>query len=136
MKFSKSQRKPEGIYLYYCRTCRLQFAVTTKTPLHKTHVPMEKWLEAIAMIKKDSARSLKADDLMRRLGVTRKTANLMCRRLRRGMRGPFIRSLYVALRSYKNPEMIYRNLFPDLYKDWSVSTIGTEVCDRSLGLCL
>ena len=117
IKFSKSQRKPEGRYIYHCRACRRQFTVTTKTPLHKTHVPMEKWLEAIAMIKRDSARTLKPADLMTHFGITRKTAQLMCRRLRQGMKAPFVRNLYVALRSYRNPEVIYRNLFPDLYTD-------------------
>jgi len=76
---------------------------------------MAKWLEAIAMIRGSSSRSLKATDLVRCLGVTRKTAHLMCERLRQGMRGSFVRNLYVALRSYKKPEAIYRNLFPDLY---------------------
>jgi len=78
---------------------------------------MAKWLEAIALIKKDSARTLKPDVLMHCLDVTRKTAHLMCDRLRKGMKGPFVRNLYVALRSYKKPETIYRNLFPDLYEE-------------------
>ena len=78
---------------------------------------MKKWLEAIAMIKRDSARTLKPADLMTHFGITRKTAQLMCRRLRQGMKAPFVRNLYVALRSYKKPEVIYRNLFPDLYTD-------------------
>lgn len=78
---------------------------------------MAKWLEAIAMMRRDSARTLKPDALVSQLGVTRKTAHLMCRRLRLGMKGPFVRNLYVALRSYKKPEAIYCNLFPDLYEE-------------------
>ena len=117
IRFCKSQRKPEGRYLYYCCACRRQFTVTTGTALHRTHVPMEKWLKAIAMIRKSSARTLKPAVLVRRLGVTHKTAQLMCSRLRQGMRGPFVRNLYVALWVYKTTEPIFRNLFPRLYQD-------------------
>lgn len=116
-RFYKRHRKPEGRYLHQCRACRRQFTVTTGTALHRTHVPMGKWLKAIALIRNDSARTLKPAVLMSHLGVTRKTAILMCGRLRLGMKGPFIRNLYVALRSYKKPETVYRNLFPGLHTD-------------------
>lgn len=109
------QRKPEGRYLYSCEVHRHQVTVTTETALHRTHVGMAKWLEAIALIPRDSARSLKAGELAHRLGVTHKTARFMCRRLRRGMKGPFVRNLYVTLRSYPKAEVIYPNLFPYLY---------------------
>lgn len=76
---------------------------------------MEKWLRAIAMIR-GSSRRLKPAELVDSLGVTNRTAQLMCRRLRQGMRTSFIRNLYVALRLYKEPEAIFRNIFPHLYE--------------------
>lgn len=115
IRFEKPKRKPEGRYLYNCRACRRQFTVTTGTALDRTHVPMEKWLRAIAMIR-GSSRRLKPAELASSLGVTHRTAELMCRRLRRGMRTSFIRNLHVAMRSYKSPEAIFRNIFPHLYE--------------------
>jgi transposase-like protein len=114
MTLRAAKRKPESRYLHFCRACRRQFTVTTGTALHRTHVPLEKWLTAITLIKATS-RELTAAALVRSLGVTHKTARLMCRRLRRGMKGPFLRNLFVALRAHKKPERIFRNLFPDLY---------------------
>ena len=114
MRFLRTHRKLESGYLYYCRRCRRQFAVTTCTALHHTHVPLEKWVRAVALIR-GSSRELTAATLARNLGVTYKTGLLMCRRLRRGMKGPFVRNLFIALRSYRTSE-IFHNLFPDLYE--------------------
>ena len=90
-RLQKPKRKPEGRYLYYCRACRRQFTVTTKTALDHTHVRMAKWLDAIAMIRNRSSRRLKPAELEQSLGVTRKTSVLMCRRLREGMKKGFLR---------------------------------------------
>ena len=113
-RFRKAWKTHEGRYLYLCRGCRRQFTVTTGTALHHTHVPLATWLDAIALMKK-SSRSLRPADLVHRLGVTHKTAVLMCSRLRRGMKGLFLQRLALAIRHYKSWERIYRNLFPDLY---------------------
>ena len=113
-RFSTAARKLESGYLYSCRRCRRQFHVTTRTALHHTHVPLEKWLQAVALIR-GSSRKLSAGTLARNLGVTHKTGRLMCRRLRRGMKGPLVRNLFIVLRSYKTPE-IFQILFPGLYE--------------------
>jgi hypothetical protein len=62
-----------------------------------------------------SGRNVTASPLVCHLGVTHKTAQRMCARLRRGMKGPFLRNLAMAIRQQKSWERIYRNLFPDLY---------------------
>ncbi|TAM80264.1 MAG: hypothetical protein EPN47_16020 [Acidobacteria bacterium] len=114
-RFKKPKRKPEGRFLYNCRVCHRQFTVTTGTALDRTHVPLEKWLRAIAMMR-GSSRNLKPADLVRRLGVTHGTAQLMCRRLRPGMKTSFIRKLHLVMRSARTPEVIFRNIFPHLYE--------------------
>ncbi len=116
-RLQKPKRKPEGRYLYYCRACRRQFTVTTKTALDHTHVPMAKWLDAIAMIRNRSSRRLKPAELEQRLGVTRKTSRLMCRRLREGMKKGFLRNVRTALLKYKSPEAIFATIFPHLYEN-------------------
>ncbi|MEJ2009583.1 MAG: hypothetical protein P8Z30_15740 [Acidobacteriota bacterium] len=78
---------------------------------------MAKWLEETALIRDNTSYSIKPADLVPGLGVTFKTAQMMCRRLHQGMKTPFVPNLYVVLRSYKNPEDINRNLFPHLYED-------------------
>ena len=103
MRFLRTHRKLESGYVYYCRRCRRQFTVTTGTSLHHTHVPLEKWLRAIALIR-GSSRELTAATLARNLGVTYKTGLLMFRRLRRGMKGPFVRNLFIALWIQHYPE--------------------------------
>ena len=116
-QFHNPKRKPEGRYLYYCRGCRRQFTVTTKTALDHTHVPMAKWLDAISLIRKQSSRRLKPVELQQSLGVTRKTAQSMCRRLRQGMKKGFLRNVRAALLKYGTQQAIFSNVFPHLYED-------------------
>ncbi len=117
-RFRKAKRKPEARYLYNCRACRRQFTVTVGTPLHRTHIPLSKWLEAIALIRTSrGSRNLKASVVMHTVGVTHKTAQLICRRLRRGMKGPFVRNLCTAMWMYKKIERIFRNIYPSLYEE-------------------
>jgi hypothetical protein len=111
---NKAWNTHEGRYLYLSRKCRRQLTVTTRTALHRTHVPLAKWLEAIALMKK-SSKSLTPGQLVQQLGVTDRSAVLMCSRLRRGMKGLFLQRLARAIRQYKRWERIYRNLFPELY---------------------
>src|SRR6266567_4237297 len=74
MRFSRTQRKLESGYVYYCRRCRRHFTVTTCTALHHTHVPQEKLLQAIALIR-GSSRKPTAATLARNLGVTHRTGD-------------------------------------------------------------
>jgi len=47
-------------------------------------------------------------------GVTYKTGRLMCQRLHREMKGPFVRNLFIAMRGHRTPEQIFYSVFPDL----------------------
>jgi transposase-like protein len=116
MKFRHAKRNYDARYIYFCRSCRRQFTVTTGTALHGTHVALRKWLDAIALMR-GTSRYLDVDEVSYHLAVTRKTARLVIRRLRRGMQGSFVRNLSAALAMYKRLEKIFRNLFPDLYHE-------------------
>ncbi len=102
--------------MYSCRDCRRQFTVTTKTALDRTHVPLAKWLEAIALAERQG-ENLKTRHLVRALKVTPKTARAMRRRLQRSQKDEFLVKLSAALKMYKRPEAIYRRLFPDVYEE-------------------
>lgn len=35
---------------YHCNSCFTSFSVTTGTPLHRTHIPIEKWFQATQLL--------------------------------------------------------------------------------------
>jgi hypothetical protein len=59
--------------LYHCRDCRKQFSATSGTPLHKTKLPIETWMEA-AFLVASSSKGVSSVVLARQLGVQQKTA--------------------------------------------------------------
>lgn len=70
--------------VYFCGACRRQFTVTVGTVLERSHVPLSKWLLALALLCA-SKKSLSANQIHRMIGVTYKTAWFMCHRIRFGM---------------------------------------------------
>ena len=67
----KSKSARSGLYL--CRGCRLQFTVTTKTPLHSTKLPLWTWLLAMYLMS-ISSKGISSIVLARLIGTTQKTA--------------------------------------------------------------
>lgn len=67
----KSESARKGLYL--CSGCRLQFTVTTKTPLHSSKLPLWTWLLAMHLIT-SSSKGISSIVLGRLLGTTQKTA--------------------------------------------------------------
>lgn len=67
----KAKSARSGLYL--CRECRLQFTVTTKTPLHSTKLPLWTWLLAMYLIS-SSSKGISSIVLARLIGTTQKTA--------------------------------------------------------------
>jgi transposase-like protein len=59
--------------LYQCGECRLQFTVTTKTPLHSTKLPLWTWLLAMYLMS-SSSKGISSVILARLVGTTQKTA--------------------------------------------------------------
>jgi transposase-like protein len=67
----KSESARKGLYL--CSGCRLQFTVTTKTPLHSTKLPLWTWLLAMYLMA-NSSKGVSSVVLARLIGTTQKTA--------------------------------------------------------------
>lgn len=65
---------------YRCRSCRLDFPVRTGTLLHRSHLPLRKWVFAIYLMARP--KGIASTQLARDLGVTQKTAWYMGHRIR------------------------------------------------------
>ena len=70
--------------LYECKGCGYQFAATTGTVFHDSHLPLEKWFEAVAMIL-EAKKGMSALQVSRHLGVPKenyKSIWYLCHRIR------------------------------------------------------
>jgi len=70
--------------LYECKGCSYQFSVTTGTVFHDSHLPLEKWFEAVAMIL-EAKKGMSALQVCRHLGVPEKNYKsiwYLCHRIR------------------------------------------------------
>lgn len=70
--------------LYMCNACRKQFTVTVGTIFERSHVPLNKWLQATFLMCA-SKKGMSAHQMHRMLSVTYKTAWFMCHRIREAM---------------------------------------------------
>jgi transposase-like protein len=77
--------KSTRIGVYKCRECRKPFTVKVGTIFEASHVPMNIWLQAIALLT-SSKKGFSSNQLHRILGVTLKTAWFMSHRIREAMR--------------------------------------------------
>ncbi|MEP0313240.1 IS1595 family transposase [Hyphomonas sp.] len=84
-RISKMQGKSTRIGAYKCYQCRKQFTVKVGTVFESSHVPMNIWLQAIALMS-SSKKGISSNQLHRVLGVTLKTAWFMSHRIREAMR--------------------------------------------------
>ena len=84
-RISKMQGKATRIGLYKCYACRKQFRATVGTVFESSHVPLHKWLQAVALVT-SSKKGISSNQLHRTLGVTLKTAWFMSHRIREAMR--------------------------------------------------
>ncbi len=69
---------------HHCNTCNTSFSVTVGTIFHHTHLPLQKWFLAIALIL-NSEESISARQLARHLGVNKNTAWRMAMQIRKAM---------------------------------------------------
>src|SRR5215207_9565041 len=83
-RISKMQGKATRIGLYKCYQCRKQFRVTVGTVFESSHVPLNIWLQAVALLT-SSKKGISSNQLHRALGVTLKTAWFISHRLRLAM---------------------------------------------------
>jgi transposase-like protein len=70
---------------YQCNACRKQFTVMVGTVFERSHIPLNKWLQA-AFILSASKKGMSAHQMGRMLGITYKSAWFMCHRLREAMK--------------------------------------------------
>ncbi len=90
LKVSKITREKAGknkqTRIYQCleKSCGHQFSATAGTIFHDSHLPLEKWFLAIALIC-EAKKSLSANQMSRHLGVNYRTAWHLCHRIREAM---------------------------------------------------
>ena len=79
---------------YWCGSCRRNFSVRTGSVMHRSHVPLRKWVIAIHLWA-TSLKGVSSMKLHRDLGITQKSACFLAQRLREawsnmpsGMKGP------------------------------------------------
>lgn len=66
---------------YKCLDCKKQYTVTVNTPLHKTQIPLNKWVFAIHLWSA-SKNNISSLELARHLDITQKTSWYMLHRIR------------------------------------------------------
>jgi transposase-like protein len=84
-RISKMGGKSTRIGAYKCYQCRMQFTVKVGTVFESSHVPLNIWLQAVALLS-SSKKGISSNQLHRTLGVTLKTAWFMSHRVREAMR--------------------------------------------------
>jgi hypothetical protein len=82
---SKTKNKRSTIYTCLEPTCRHQFSATTGTLFHDSHLPLNKWFLAVALIA-DAKKSMSAVQIQKHLGIgSYRTAWYMVHRIRKSM---------------------------------------------------
>lgn len=69
---------------HYCNNCKTSFSVTVGTIFHRTHLPLQKWFLAIALIL-NAKKDISALQLSRDLEVNKNTAWRMSMQIRKAM---------------------------------------------------
>ena len=83
-----SKKNPEGLErfgLKKCGACRKQFTVRKGTIFEESHIPLHKWLQALALMA-SSKKGISANQLHRTLEITLKSAWFLAHRIREAMR--------------------------------------------------
>jgi transposase-like protein len=80
----QEQKSVPARILYVCLDCGEQFSVTEGTIFNDTHLPLEKWFEAVALMV-HAKKGLSALQLKRDLGIAYKTAWYLSHRIRSAM---------------------------------------------------
>jgi transposase-like protein len=73
-----------NVLIFECAGCGLHFSPTAGTLFHDSHLPLQKWFMAIALMC-ESKKGISANQLKRHMGVTYKTAWFVCHRIRKAM---------------------------------------------------
>lgn len=84
-RITKLQGKSTRIGVYKCKDCRKPFTVKVGTIFEDSHIAMNLWLQAIALLCA-SKKGISSNQLHRMLGITLKSAWFMSHRIREAMR--------------------------------------------------
>jgi len=76
-------RSPDR-HLYQCLKCAAQFTATVGTIFNDSHLPLQKWMQAVAIMC-NAKKGVSARQLWRDLGVSYKTAWYLAHRIREAM---------------------------------------------------
>lgn len=80
-----SKNKRAQVYQCLEPTCKQQFSATNGSIFHDSHLPLNKWFMAIALVM-DAKKGISAKQLQQHLGIgSYKTAWYMCHRIRKAM---------------------------------------------------
>jgi hypothetical protein len=82
----KNGRAIPARHLYQCLACGHQFTATTGTLLNDTHLPIQKWFFAVALMT-NAKKGVSAKQMQRDLKVSYATAWYLCHRIREAMKG-------------------------------------------------
>ena len=82
---AKSKNKRTRIYQCLEKECKHQFTPTAGTIFHDSHLPLQKWFMAIALIC-EAKKGVSACQMQRHLGVHYRTAWHLCHRIREAMK--------------------------------------------------
>ncbi len=113
-RFSKKKRgtievKVPARRLYQCKAkqCGYQFSATTGTIFHDSHLPLEKWFMAVALIL-EAKKGMSALQVGRHLGIPEenyKTVWYLCHRIREAMQeGGLLTGIVEADETYLTPK--------------------------------
>jgi DNA-directed RNA polymerase subunit RPC12/RpoP len=84
-KTGKTETKPVPMrILYVCLDCKKQFSVIEGTIFNQTHLPLDKWFHAVALMV-NAKKGVSALQLQRDLGTAYKTAWYLAMRIRKAM---------------------------------------------------
>jgi len=81
---------------HQCRTCKTSFSVTVRTIFHRTHLPLQKWFLAVAIIL-NAKKGISARQLARDLQVNKDTAWRMGMKIREAMSERWQRQLLTGI---------------------------------------
>ena len=84
-RISKMEGESTPMGSYKCYQCRSKFTVKVGTVFESSHVKLNVWLQAVALLT-SSKKGISSNQLHRILGVTLKTAWFMSHRIREAMR--------------------------------------------------
>ena len=81
IKQSITSQKIKGASFYYCGKCRRHFTVRTGTIMHRSHIPLNKWLYAMYLFT-TARKGVSSLQLSKEIGVTQKSTWFLLQRIR------------------------------------------------------